>query len=57
MCEVLQKFDSARELYIKTLNSNSMFGHEAVVMGSKNLNSVICKNYCTIASLSLEDYQ
>jgi len=34
-----------------------MFGEISAVLNCRSSASVICKNYCTVAALSIEDYQ
>ena len=55
-CEVFKTFDSQRQLYITTMEAGCMFGEIAAVLGCRSSATVMCKNYCTVAALSIEDY-
>ena len=55
-CEVYKYFDSVTELFLCNLDPGAMFGEIAAVLGCKSSATVRSRNYCTIATLLIEDY-
>lgn len=54
--EIKKEFDSPKPYFIKFLQSGDMFGHRSVVLGCRNLDTAIAKNYSTLAALNVDDY-
>ena len=55
-CDVFKILTTATPLYVTTIKPGAMFGEVAAVLNCRSSASVICKNYCTIAGLQIEDY-
>ena len=55
-CDVLKILTSTNPLFLATITPGTMFGEIAAVLNCRSSASVICKNYCTIAGLQIEDY-
>ena len=55
-CDVYKTLTSPVPLYVMTIKPGAMFGEIAAVLNCRSQASVICKNYCTIAGLQIEDY-
>lgn len=57
LCEVRKIFDQQKPYFLKLLKAGDMFGHRSCVLGCRNLDTVMAKNYSTMAALSIDDYQ
>jgi len=55
-CDVFKVLTSMTPLYVTTVHPGAMFGEIAAYLNCRSSSSVICKNYCTIAGLQIEDY-
>ena len=56
-CEAIKVLSSRhRPLFMGSLHPGTMFGEIAAVLGCRSSATVLCKNYCTIAALQIEDY-
>ena len=55
-CDIFKVLTSSIPLFVGSIKAGVMFGEIEAIFNSRNSTSVVCKNFCTIAKLRVEDY-
>ena len=57
ICEVFKKLYSSKPLYVTNIEPGEFFGEIAAVLNCPSSSTIKCKNYCTVATLQIDDYK
>lgn len=57
ICEVYKILYSSMNLFVKNIEPGEFFGEIAAVLNCPSNSTIKCKNYCTVATLYIENYK